>query len=51
MTNVHSFVTFTRNEIKEMHLKLSELFSLITSDIFQLTHLYRYQFGEVMTGM
>ena len=28
------------------------LFSLITSEIFQLTHRYRYQFvGEVMTDM
>ena len=33
-----------------LHLNALALFSLITSEIFQLTHRYRYQFvGEIMT--
>ena len=44
--------------MKEKSLKSSQwlsafvVFSLVTSEIFQLTHRYRYQFvGEVMTDM
>ena len=41
---------FTRVHLEELNAFV--LFSLITLDIFQLTHRYRYQFvGEVMTDM
>ena len=46
------FVRFSNSNSKPQQLNALVLFLFITSEIFQLTHQYRYQFvGEVRTDI